>query len=295
MSWLDRFKAALSGKPRCATDLAEDVKRATVALSEAQTQRAELAAQLAGRLADPKSLPAHHAAVAEADAQVREAEALLRSLEARYAETFAAEVEAKRQEAYDHAVEAVGRAESLLRKNYPKAGEMFAEMARAVRDADRAVALAHAALPAGASYLKGPEELVRDQQTVVGGAVRTRVEVRWVPELQSEPLTPEALVTETGPNAGVWEGPRGLTKVHRARFSVVERRAHVTGLSGLRIADLTIPGLRFGEPAYVFPPMLQDPDALDRSRAAFATKAEQAGGTSEVWSFLEFLPTAEAA
>lgn len=296
MGWLDPFKAALGGKVRGSAELARDLEKARLAHAEAQARATELASELPRLLATPDRLPAHHADTAAADAQLREAIALIGVLAERHATAAACEADAARNAAHDRAAELVSQARALIRRDYEKAGEMLAAIAQAVHDADTAVHAANQALPEGAPSLAYAEDGVRDAPGVPGGRIRARTEEGWVADGYGGSLDDGAKITETGQNLGVWDGPRGLTTVRKARFTVVTTRAHVQGSRGPRIAQLVIPGLTADDPAYVMWP--NEPAALAKFRATRATSrvAKPEGELTEQRTFLEFLPTkAEAA
>ena len=296
MGWLDPFKAALGGKVRGSAELVRDLEKARQAHADAVVRAAELAAELPKLLSTPDRLPAHHALAAAAEAQVREADALVAVLTERHAAAIAVEAEAARQAAHDRAVELVEQARTLMRRDYEKACELLAAIAGAVHAADLAVQAANRDLPAATSPLNYAEDGVRDLAGVAGGKVRARTEEGWVADGYGGHLDASAKVTETGHNVGVWDGPRGLTTVRRARFSIVVSRATVPGLRGSRIAQMLVPALRADDPAFIAWP--HEPAALAKLRQAHSPSASKLpeGDLTEQRTFLEFLPTkAEAA
>lgn len=197
MSLLDAVRSGLkrlstATTPPTSTDVATMVDKATAALDAARRRLSDLEAKRATVLleADGKR-SAWRAELNDARDGLEDAELLLGELQTRHLAAVEAEAEAARQQRYDEAKAKADAAVATLRKEYPKAALAIIAVLKVLAEAEAAVDVVNADLPAGAERLRSPESVVRTKPGRADQIIADDVEWLWCGELAIGPLSDE--------------------------------------------------------------------------------------------------------
>lgn len=292
MKFFDTFRAVLApaSEPPTAGRLAGLLDEARRELSEAERRRDKLEAGRAeALLAGETERLSHRQAIAEAVADIADAEEAVRLLAARLTETEANEAEAIRRQRYDAADAQAAAAAKRLRADYVKHARALADLIRLVAEADLAVEQANADRPADAVMLDTAEGRARDIPGQPRQALRETLRHLWAGP-SGKPVADQSSVNDIGRGRGVINVPAPSDHVYassvrvecdRHLFRETEFLPELLPLHGARLCELTLPGLRAGEPDFFSPTWTNSPasvlDRLDQlASEAPAARSERA-------------------
>ena len=256
MALFSGLRAALSAKAPTVAELERAVVEAVKASQRATETAAELRARRRAMLeASDEARAAHKRALAEAEDAAGDAQLYLEALEDRLAEARAAAAEAARRRRYEEAAALSKAATRDLAKQYPDLARGFVALLRQLSEARRAIEAANADLPAGAELLQDPEAVVRDLPALPEQVLKETPVARWCIE-HGRMLPAAAKVFEReGRRAKYQIPPTGEgrpTTVDVVLQRYVERTVaqRLSPVQGARLADLVLPGLVAGDPAF---------------------------------------------
>lgn len=279
MKIFESLRAALKAKSPKAADLLTSVQAARGALASAQARQEELRSRRAEMLTATDAERARYkAALKEAEDACEDAALFVQELEARHGKFEALEAEAARVAAYEAAKAQASSAAELLAREYPELGRRWVELLHQLTTAQAAVSAVNAALPEGRARLDLPESLVRDLPRRPREILNDEIVEEWCYPHNGQRValdrTAEAIagIRSTGLGTGILpplrsvQSPRAEPVVLR-RFKRIEFLAAEEAHWGPRLADMEIPGLRFGDQKFWSPRSYPPVNPIDTQAA----------------------------